>query len=463
MNEMSRKSTAEYIAAKRKRYLCASKAKRSQILDEVQETTGFTRKYVTNLLNGNIRYRARKGRGKTYGPKVAATLADIWREAGCPCTPYLQTGIGMWMDEYEQYVANVNKATKDLILKMSASSMDRLLKGLPRIKPGYTKTNKRSGRNDELKNAIPCHSGETVRACDVPPGDVQIDTFALGGGDPSENFFWILDGTDRKTQWTVLSPTWNRGQHATLEALKRIERKIPFPISSLHGDNGSEIINYHIAAFLGKNRPGVYLSRSRPRHCNDNAHVEEKNRSVGRQLFGERRIDCHDLLDDLIRLCEEWSDFCNFFRPCKMLVDKVKRDDGKGYSCKYDKPRTPYQRVLDEHVLTPEAEAALTAYRNSLHPIELRHRLEKRLRRIIRRQEEYTQSKRSHDKVFLESALPDSSLRDAPPGTSDTGALQVGGISLLPKPQSKRKQHLQSTQYLTNRKVPAYLQGTRSI
>lgn len=270
---MSRKSTAEYIAAKRKRYLCASKAKRSKILDEVQETTGFTRKYVINLLNGNIRYRARKGRGKTYGPEVAATLADIWREAGCPCAPYLQADIGMWMDEHEQYVANVNKATKDLILKMSASSMDRLLKGLPR----------------------------------VPPGDVQVDTFALGGGDPSENFFWILDGTDRKTQWTVLSPTWNRGQHATLEALKRIERKIPFPISSLHGDNGSEIINHHIAAFLGKNRPSIYLSRSRPRHCNDNAHVEEKNRSVGRQLFGERRIDCHDLLDDLIRICEEWS------------------------------------------------------------------------------------------------------------------------------------------------------------
>ena len=79
-----------------------------------------------------------------------------------------------------------------------------------------------------------------------------------------------------------------------------------------------------------------------------------------------------------------------------MLVDKVKRDDSKGYSCKYDKPETPCQRVLDEHVLTPEAEASLTAYRARLHPIELRHRLEKRLRRIIRRQEEYTLSKRSH-------------------------------------------------------------------
>ena len=129
MNKMSHKSTSEYIAVKRKKYLCTSRAKKSQILDEVQETTGFTRKYVTNLLNGNIRYRAWKGRGKTYGPKVAVTLANIWREAGCPCAPYLQVGIEMRMDEYAQYVANVDKTTKELILKMSASSIGRMLKG----------------------------------------------------------------------------------------------------------------------------------------------------------------------------------------------------------------------------------------------------------------------------------------------------------------------------------------------
>ena len=461
---MSRKSIAEYVAEKRRVYAKSGSAKRTRMIDEVCETLGYTRKYVIKLLTGNIRYRERKGRGKTYGDSVLANVRKLWEAVGCPCTTYFAAELPRIAREYEACIALIRpREDRESILAMSASTLDRAFRGLPRIKPFAARSNRRSGLNRPILDAIERKSGEETMACDVPPGDVQVDTFALGGGDPSENFFRILDGTDRKTQWTVLSPTWNRGQHATLEALKRIERKFPFPISSLHGDNGSEIINYHIAAFLGKNRPGIYLSRSRPRHCNDNAHVEEKNRSVGRQLFGERRIDCHDLLDDLIRLCEEWSDFCNFFRPCKMLVDKVKRGDGKGYSCKYDKPRTPYRRVLDEHAPPPESEASLTAYRNSLHPIELRHRLEKRLRRIIRRQEEYTQSKRSHDKVVLESALPDSSLRDAPPGTSDTGALQVGGISLLPKPQSKRKQHHQSTQYLTNRKVPAYLQGTRSI
>ena len=447
----------------KERYEVANSAKKSRIIDEVMETTGVTRKYVINLLNGKIEYRERKGRGKTYDDETGPVLAAIWREAGCPCAPYFKAEVERWVDEYEHYVANIAPTVKSAILAMSDSTMGRMLKGLPRIKPGYTKCNSRSGRNNPLKAVIPCHSGEEIMACLVPPGDVQVDTFALGGGDPCDNFFWILDATDRKTQWTVLSPTWNRSQYTTLEALKRIERKFPFAFTSLHSDNGGEIINHHLAAFLGKSRPGLCLSRSRPRKCDDNAHVEEKNRSVGRELFGERRIDCPDLEADLICLCEEWSDFCNFFRPKKMLISKVKRDDGKGFTCKYDKPKTPYQRLLDEHVLSEEEERALMEYRASLHGIDLRHRLVKRLHRIIRRQEEYMAAKKQHDRIFLESAAADSSLRDAPSGTSSARALQMGGIDLRPKPLSKKHQHLQSTQYLTNRKRPAHLSGTRSI
>ena len=64
---MSRKSKSEYIAEKRRAYANSGKAKRSRILDEVCETLGYTRKYVIKLLTGNIRYRERKGRGRTYG------------------------------------------------------------------------------------------------------------------------------------------------------------------------------------------------------------------------------------------------------------------------------------------------------------------------------------------------------------------------------------------------------------
>ena len=65
MCNMSRKSRFEYIGEKSRAYAKSGKAKRSRILDEVCETLGYTRKYVIKLLSGNIRYRERKGRGRT--------------------------------------------------------------------------------------------------------------------------------------------------------------------------------------------------------------------------------------------------------------------------------------------------------------------------------------------------------------------------------------------------------------
>lgn len=77
MHDMSRKSKAEYIKVRKQRYAEASPTKKSRILDEVMETTGFTRKYVINLLNGRIAYRERKGRGKTFSDKTKPVLAAI--------------------------------------------------------------------------------------------------------------------------------------------------------------------------------------------------------------------------------------------------------------------------------------------------------------------------------------------------------------------------------------------------
>ena len=68
---MSRKATNAYIGTKRRAYAQANRARRSRILDEVCETTGYERKYANRLLTGNRKFRERKGRGKTYGDDVA--------------------------------------------------------------------------------------------------------------------------------------------------------------------------------------------------------------------------------------------------------------------------------------------------------------------------------------------------------------------------------------------------------
>ena len=368
------------------------------------------------------------------------------------------------MREYEECVALIKpKEDRAAILSMSASTLDRAFKGLPRIKPFAAKANRRSGINRPILDAIECRSGEEVMACRVRPGDTQIDTVAHCGGDMRGNFFWTLTQTDRNTQWTEITTTWNRGMHNTVEALKRLERRFPFPVTAEHEDNGPEFINYAMAEMQGR-RKEISVSRSRFYRKNDNAHVEQKNGSVVRELFGELRLDCQDLEPDLTRLEAEWSDYCNFFRPTKMIVSKTKKPDGKGYVRKYQAggPRTPYQRVLESGVLNEEEAEALTERYRRLNGIQLYQQVVRRLRRILRRQEAWRDQRRETQRLFLDARLADSALRAAPSGTSASTGIQDGGIDLRPNRLSTRQRKLRSVQYLTNQKAKRQLPGARS-
>ena len=326
------------------------------------------------------------------------------------------------------------------------------------------KCNRRSGLNRPLLDAIECKSGEEVMACDVPPGDTQIDTVAHCGGDMRENFFWTLTQSDRPTQWTEITPTWNRGMHSTVTALQRLERRFPFPVTSEHEDNGPEFINYAMAEMQGR-RKHIAVSRSRFRRKNDNAHVEQKNGSVVRELFGEMRLDCKDLEDDLIRLERDWSDYCNFFRPTKMIVAKTKRADGKGFIRRYQEggPRTPYQRVMESGVLDEAAAAALKARYESLNGVQLYQSIVRRLGRIVRRQEKWRAEMRQSGESVQEARLAASALRAAPSGTADSPGLLDGIIDLRPKPISRRKRKEKSVKYLTNQKLRRQTSGALSI
>ena len=103
-----------------------------------------------------------------------------------------------------------------------------------------------------------------------------------------------------------------------------------------------------------------------------------------------------------MRLEAEWSDYCNFFRPTKMIVAKTKKPDGKGYVRKYQAggPKTPYQRVLDSGILSEEETKALTERYRSLSGIQLYQQVVRRLKRILRRQEAWRDKKRDAQRVF---------------------------------------------------------------
>ena len=129
------------------------------------------------------------------------------------------------------------------------------------------------------------------------------------------------------------------------------------------------------------------------------------------------RLDCYELYSLIQELCDRYSLFVNFFVPSKMLISKEKRIDGKGFRCRYDKPKTPFERVLAEHILTPEQEARLWKLKAKFSPTELYHSCVKLHKKIVRIQKTYSAAK-SRGEVSSFASRSASTLRVAPAGTA---------------------------------------------
>jgi hypothetical protein len=168
-----------------------------------------------------------------------------------------------------------------------------------------------------------------------------------------------------------------------IEQIQDIERSLPFPLLGFDSDNGGEFLNYHLLRYLteGRTQP-VQFTRSREYKKDDNAHVEQKNWTHVRQWLGYDRLDNPDvvpLMNDLYKT--EWRLFHNFFCPSVKLLSK-ERVASKTIK-RYDKPKTPYQRILESPDVPKETKDQLTAQFNTLNPFELRAAMEDKLKRIF--------------------------------------------------------------------------------
>lgn len=108
-----------------------------------------------------------------------------------------------------------------------------------------------------------------------------------------------------------------------------------------------------------------------------------------------------------LRLLNElWSlvnDRLNYFTPTKKPVGWATDTVGRRKRV-YDKPRSPYQRLLDAGVLSPAQQAELAAYKATLKPVAIQ-------RRITEIQQELTRlagrkTRRLHDQITWKAPDP---------------------------------------------------------
>ena len=120
------------------------------------------------------------------------------------------------------------------------------------------------------------------------PGDVRVDTVRQGDQDGAKGVYHI-NAVDEVTQFQLVGTVEAISERFLLPVLEGLIKAFPFVIQGIHADNGSEYIHHRVAALLNKLRIGEF-TKSRPRHCNDNALAESKNASVVRKHLGHGHI-----------------------------------------------------------------------------------------------------------------------------------------------------------------------------
>ena len=318
---MGKHERQAYLKAIRSRYSRAGKKAKVTILDEFCAVCGYHRKYAIRLLNkrGKPKTKRRVGRKPTYASAEFMTaLKRIWFASDQMCSKKLKAALPLWLPFYETRYKALSQETQNQLLAVSAATIDRLLK---RVRAAHGRKGMGGTRPGSLlKNQIPIRTD----FWDVSqPGFVEADTVAHCGNSLAGDFVWSLTMTDILTTWTENRATWNKGAEGVRTQIHDIEANLPFQLLGFDCDNGSEFLNHHLLRYFTNHPTVTSFTRSRPYKKNDNAHVEQKNWSHVRQLFGYDRFDDHCLVAMMNNLyANEWSLYQNHFCPSMKLVSK---------------------------------------------------------------------------------------------------------------------------------------------
>ena len=369
VEKMSIEERYQYLRRMQSRYRCATRAEKTALLDEMTTHTGLHRKALIRRLNSDLtRQPRRRERDKTYGPEVDAALAVLWEASDYVCPERLQPQLvslaELLADHGELFLSPYLKRQ---LAAISFSSVRRHLPPLPlahrRRKPAVAP--------NRHQQAIPAYR---IPRDIAEPGHLELDLVHHCGDTATGEYVYTLQLIDVATSWSGRRAILGRSYIVVADALTYLFAQFPFSVRELHPDNGAEFLNDHLLTFLRTTFPDVLLSRSRPRHPNDNRLVEQKNHTLVRQFLGDRRFDTVTQTRYLNTLYAQMDDFYNLMQPVMHQVAKtwMPTDNGGGYLKRtHDQALTPLQRFC---ILTDNGSACRVrqVHRATLNPLQLR-------------------------------------------------------------------------------------------
>jgi hypothetical protein len=361
----------KYLRLMKPRYLQADRAGKSALLDEMEMVTGRHRKSLIRRLGGSVQRRSRAHeRERTYKADVDLALRRIWESYDYICAERLQPNL---VSLAQQLAAHGE-------LELSSALQIQLGEvGLTTVRERL-----RQFRQDEPQLAHRAPGPRNRTLADIPmqriawdepvPGHFEVDLVFHSGPDASGEFGHTLQMIDVYSGWSERVAILGRSYRVMEDGFRRLLQRVPFSVTHIHPDNGSEFFNDHMRTFWAQ-YPHIELSRSRPYQKNDNRFVEQKNSSLVRRYLGDIRLDTVAQIQALNAIYGKLWLYNNAFQPSLRLIEKtyVPATEKKPARLKRKySALTPWQRLCSAQVVAPDIQQLLQLRIDITNPRQLR-------------------------------------------------------------------------------------------
>lgn len=375
---MPTKPGKAYVKQLSLQYKKAEKNEKRNFLDDFIKTTGYHRKSAIRILSGKYTYTAKpikRPRKRRYDVVDALVLEKVCELFDWINSKRVQPQIGVAIDSLvaaEELVCFSEQREK--LIGISPATIDRLLKTYKKRPSGKGKSYTKPGTL--LKHQIPIRTFSEWTENKV--GFSEIDLVGHEGGLAKGDFSFTLNFVDIKACWAEQVAVKNKARIHVFSGIKRVRARLPFALLGIDSDSGSEFINYHLLAYCTEEE--ITFTRGRAGKKNDNPYVEQKNDSIVRRWVGYGRYDTDEQIGILNELYEVLRLYLNFFVPVTKLKEKERI--GSRVIKRYDKPKTPYQRILEAEDVSEEVKEKLRKQYKTLNLVKLKKNVDAILKKL---------------------------------------------------------------------------------
>jgi hypothetical protein len=376
---MSYQAIKEYLCAIVTRYQKADKRGKTLLLTEAQEVSKLSRKHLIRLLKQPKEILEKKkpsGRKPNYQPELLRPhIQHLWIQMERLSAKRMEAGFSDWLPYYQD--PEFTPQVRLLLEQMSVSTLERFLRSIRRSL-ATSKGLSTTCPARYMKNRIPIN---TFDAKIDRPGFTQADTVAHCGNSGAGEFVNTITLTDIDSTWTENRAIFTKKALEVRHQFREFDNTLPFELLAVNTDSGSEFLNTPMVQFMRREigRKPISFTRSRPYQKNDNCYVEQKNYTHVRELFGYETIDdlaLVQLMNDIYK--NYWNPLQNFFLPTFKLKEKIRI--GARIKKTYDRPQTPYDRLMKSPHVSEERKAKLKKAKSQLNPFQLKSDLEAKLK-----------------------------------------------------------------------------------